>query len=115
VSKFEHHFIRFAKVMVIIATTSTGACLVLLLGAQLVFWFQYDDWNAYPVKSFIESRHGAYSVASSTAVNAGQLDANSIMGSVLELPATVLLLIVFAALVGFRMFLLKIEKARLSA
>ena len=110
-SGFEHHFVRFTKAIAMIAITATGACVMLLLGVQFVRWVQYREWKTYPASSFLASRGDTYSVASSITVDTDQPDAHSMIGWVLELPATVLLLIVLAALVGFWTALLQIEKA----
>jgi hypothetical protein len=112
---FEQQLVRFTKIMVLIAVTSTGGCAVLLLAVQLRFLVQFGEWNPYSVSSFSANRDDTYSVASTNKIDPNQLDTHPVVEWVLDLPAILPLLIAFAALLGFWMLLSKIEKHRFRA
>ena len=113
-AKFEQHLVRFTKVIVLIAATSTVACMALLLGGQLRFWLMHDEWNSYPLSSLLANRHDTYSVASVSKATADQVDPNPIVEWVMDMPTVFLLVIALVVLIGFSMFLSRIEKSRLS-
>jgi len=111
VTAFEQRLVRFTKIAVIIAATWTGLSAAMLVSAQLIFWLQNKEWDAYPISSVIADRRDiTYTVASSRELNKDQIYDNQIVDWVLHVPAIVPLLIAFVCLVAFWMRLSEIEK-----
>src|SRR5215475_10602451 len=71
--------IRFTKITVLIASTWTALCAVMLTGHQIITYLQTSEWDGHPISSVIRSQDNVtYTMASSRKIDADHLNVNQI-------------------------------------
>jgi len=92
--------VAFSKLLVMAAGAATALCMGALVSLQFGFWLMTRTWSPFPVSRFFElldvNIPRRYVPASIDRAETGHFDSQSLIESVLDLPAIVVLFVALA-------------------
>jgi hypothetical protein len=107
-TSFPRRLATLAKISAVISASTTMVTAAIVVGAQVFSYVETGEWESFPISKWLElagMRPATYVTADSSSH-----DGPSLIGQLLDLPASVCLLLIAAILLAFSLWCASVEK-----